>query len=204
MSKKEKFLEDLLFELCALPLDEAETEERLAFYREMIEDRIESGLSEEEAIAEIGSIDEIISSILKEIPLAKLVKKKIKPKRRISWWEITLMALGSPIWIAILASLFAVVISAYAVIWSLVAVVWACFAAFAACAPASIAMTVLYFCEGLAAQGIAFIGIALFAGGAAILLFLASKAATLGTAKLTKKIALWIKRLFLKRGADRK
>lgn len=204
MSKKEKFLEDLLLELCALPLDEKETEERLSFYREMIEDRIESGLSEEEAVAEVGSVDEIIASILKEIPLTTLVKKKIRPKRKISWWEITLIVLGSPIWIAILASLFAVVVSAYAVIWTLVAVAWAVFAAFAACTPAAIVMTVLYFCEGLAAHGIAFIGISLFAGGVAILLFLASKATTVGIARLTKNIALWIKRLFVKRGADRK
>ena len=46
-----------------------EIEERLTFYSEMIDDRIEEGLSEEQAIGEIGDIDEIIRKSLQTFRL---------------------------------------------------------------------------------------------------------------------------------------
>ena len=49
---KLKFLLLLNERLSHLP--SKEVEERLAFYSEMIEDRMEEGLSEEEAVSEVG------------------------------------------------------------------------------------------------------------------------------------------------------
>ncbi len=201
MNKRE-FLDRLAIKLCGLP--EKDLEERIAFYSETIDDRIESGLSEEEAVADLGSIDEIVASILADTPLTKLVKERMKPKRSMTWWEITLIAVGSPIWIVLFVSLFAVVISVYAVLWSLIAALWAIFVSFAVCTPAGIALSVLCFCDGAIALGIATIGISLFLAGAALLLFFASKAATVGTAMLTKNIALWIKRLFIRKKKEEK
>ena len=51
---KLQFLLALHDKLTGLPRDEVE--ERLNFYSEMIEDRMEDGLSEEEAVAAIGSV----------------------------------------------------------------------------------------------------------------------------------------------------
>ena len=51
---KQEFLLNLRKGLLGLPPQDIE--ERLAFYNEMIEDRIEDGLSEEEAVAEMGRI----------------------------------------------------------------------------------------------------------------------------------------------------
>ena len=53
--------EELREELMGLPQDEIE--ERLDFYSEMIEDRMEEGLSEEVAVAEIGIPAEIAAQI---------------------------------------------------------------------------------------------------------------------------------------------
>ena len=72
--------------LSFLPWEEAE--ERIDFYSEMISDQMEEGLSEEEAVAKIGSVEDIVSQILSDIPLSKLVKEKIKPKRKMGAWEI--------------------------------------------------------------------------------------------------------------------
>lgn len=63
---------------------------RLAFYGEMLDDRIEEGLSEDAAVAEIGDANEIVRQTVADIPLAKLAKEKIKPKRRLKAWEIIL------------------------------------------------------------------------------------------------------------------
>lgn len=57
---KQEFLMRLREGLSGLP--ENDIEERLIFYSEMIDDRKEEGLSEEEAVREIGNIDEIIGN----------------------------------------------------------------------------------------------------------------------------------------------
>ena len=62
----EEFLEQLQNGLGALT--ESDARERLNFYSEMIDDRMEEGLSEQEAVAQIGDVNEIIASILDEIP----------------------------------------------------------------------------------------------------------------------------------------
>lgn len=196
---KQAFIDKLTVELAALPQDVIDIEERVGFYGEMIDDRIEAGLTEEEAVADIGSIDEIMSQILADIPLGKLVKEKIKPKRRFTWWEITLIAVGSPLWIVILISLFAVVISAYAVLWSCIASIWALDVAFAGGAIGGIVAGILFICYGNLAGGLATLGLALFCAGAALAFFFVCRIATVGTAKLTKKIAIGIKRLFIKK-----
>ena len=71
---KLQFLLALHDKLAGLPRNEVE--ERLNFYSEMIEDRMEDGLSEEEAVAAVGSIDEIAEQITADIPLIKIVKEK--------------------------------------------------------------------------------------------------------------------------------
>jgi uncharacterized membrane protein len=72
--KKEEFLSTLKKKLSSLP--KQELEERLNFYSEMIDDRVEEGRTEEEAILDIGSIDDISAQIIAEIPLKKIVKEK--------------------------------------------------------------------------------------------------------------------------------
>ena len=57
---KNEFLEKLRNALFGLPNDDIE--ERIAFYNEMIDDKIEEGLSESQAVSEMGSIERIISA----------------------------------------------------------------------------------------------------------------------------------------------
>ena len=56
---KQEFLAQLRDALCGLP--QRDIDERLTFYSEMIDDRMEEGLSEEEAVAAVGSVDEIFT-----------------------------------------------------------------------------------------------------------------------------------------------
>ena len=106
---KMQFLMSLHNKLSGLPQNEIE--ERLNFYSEMIEDRIEEGVSEEEAVAQIGTVDEIAEQIIADIPLTKIAKEKIKPKRHIKAWEFVLLILGSPLWLSVLIAIFAVIFS---------------------------------------------------------------------------------------------
>ena len=66
---KQEFLNALKEGLKGLP--EKDIEERLTFYGEMIDDRIEEGRTEEEAVNEIGSVDEVVQQIVAETPLTR-------------------------------------------------------------------------------------------------------------------------------------
>ena len=81
MSKQE-FLAQLRKGLSGLPQDDRE--ERLAFYSEMIEDQMEDGLSEDEAVSAVGTVDEIVAQVVAEISLVKIAKERVKAKRRLS------------------------------------------------------------------------------------------------------------------------
>ena len=90
MSKQE-FLEQLRKGLSGLPQEDIE--ERVSFFNEMIEDRMDEGLTEEEAVMAAGPVEEIIEQTVADIPFAKIAKERIKPKRQLKTWEIVLLIL---------------------------------------------------------------------------------------------------------------
>ena len=194
---KIEFLDELRSRLSGLPVKEVE--ERLSFYGEMIDDRIEEGLSEEEAIKAIGSVDEICDAILEEIPLVKIAKEKVRSGRRMKAWEITLLALGSPIWAALLISAFSVLLSLYAVLWSLVAVCWAIFGSLAGSGVGGVTLGIAYVCTGRIFSGIGVIGMALVVAGLSVFMFFASLWAVKGAVWITKMIVRALKRCFVRK-----
>ena len=194
---KYDFIEALEKKLSGLP--EKEVDDRLSFYIEMIDDRIEEGIPEEEAVAQIGSVDEIAEQIISDIPFKAIAKKRLKNKKGIKAWEIVLLALGSPIWIPLLAAAFVIILSLYIVLWSLVISLLAVFISVLACAFAGIIAGGWFAITGNLLQGIAIIGAGIFCAGLSIFLFFGCKAATKGTAKLSKNIAVGIKKLFIKK-----
>ena len=194
--RKQEFLDALERELARLP--QKEVEERLAFYEEMIDDRIEDGLAEEDAVAAIGSVREITEQIIADIPLARLAKEKIKPKRKMKTWEIVLLTVGSLVWIPLGISAVAVILSLYVVLWALVVTVWAVFVALAACGAGGTVASICFALGGNGLVGLVVLGAGLVSAGLAILLFFGFLAATKGIAWLTKKITLGIKKAFVK------
>ena len=130
------------------------------FYAEMIEDRMEDGLSEEEAVAAIGAAEQ----------------ERIE-KKGMNLWMIVLIVLALPVLISLFAAAFSVYISLWAVALSL----WACLPAFAAAALGGI----VFFVSG---TGAALLGAALVCTGLAIFWFFGCKAATKAMVCLTKKL----------------
>ena len=122
---KQEFLDQLKARLSNLP--KQELEEYLNFYDEMINDRIEDGLAEVNAVAQIGSVDVIATQIMSENQRNKMAKKS-QPKRRLKAWEILLLILGSPIWLSLLIAAFSVVLALYVSLWSILVSLWAIFA----------------------------------------------------------------------------
>ncbi len=194
---KQEFIDALAQKLSRLPREDAE--ERTRFYLEMIDDRMEEGLSEGEAVAAAGPIDTIYSQIVAQVPLYRIIKDKIKPKRRLKGWEIALISTTSLIWVPLVISLFAVVIALYASLWAAVASLWAAFAALAVCVPAGLVGCIAAMIDANMALGCLFIGASLVTAGLAILAFFGCKWATVGSAILMKKSVLAIKKLMIKR-----
>ncbi|MBQ4602593.1 MAG: DUF1700 domain-containing protein [Clostridia bacterium] len=195
---KTEFLDALRKALSGLPNDEVD--QRLEFYSEMIDDRIEDGLSECEAVSDIGSIDEIVDQITADIPLGRLVKERIKTKKKLSGWNLTLIILGFPVWLPILAAAFAVMLSLYVCIWAIDISLWAVFVSLAGTSLGSVLLSVVCFVQGNIPTALAMSGTALVCVGLAIFSFFGCKAATKGVIALTKKMALGIKRLFVRKG----
>lgn len=75
---KSEFLDELCRRIKMLPPEE--TERAVSFYSEAIDDKVESGMTEEEAVASLGSMDDIVlqveSAALKSTPQQKKVGKK--------------------------------------------------------------------------------------------------------------------------------
>ena len=196
MSKQE-FLAQLRKGLSGLPQDDIE--ERLTFYSEMIEDRKEEGLSEEEAVSAVGTVDEIVTQVVAETPFAKIAKERIKSKRRLSAGEIVLLALGSPIWLSLGIAAFAVILSLYISLWAVIISLWAVFASFAACSIGGVLACVVFIVDGNGASGLAMLSAGIVCAGLAIFMFYGCKVATKGTLILTRKIAIWTKNCFIKK-----
>ncbi|MBO5938178.1 MAG: DUF1700 domain-containing protein [Clostridia bacterium] len=194
---KNEFMDILRSREALFGLPEEDIARSLSFYEELIDDRMEEGMSEEEAVADVGDPREIAAQILSEIPLSKLVKERIKPSRRLRAWEIVLLAVGSPIWLALLISVVAILVSLYAVLWSMVAVVWAVVAVLVGTFLVGIAALVLLCIQGSVGTGLILLGLGTVCGGLSLFCWFGAMAATKGAWWLSKKTPFWIKSLFI-------
>ncbi len=121
MSKNE-FISDLRERLSHIPA--IEVQKVLQYYIEMIDDRVEDGMSEQDAVKSLGSLDEIVKNIENEISLGIVVKEKVKEKTEKNGKIkniiiITLLILGFPIWGSLLIAGVVIVGSLYITVWSL-------------------------------------------------------------------------------------
>ena len=197
MNKKE-FLEELEKRLQALPKEEIQ--ERLEFYSEAIDDRVEEGLTEEQAIEQIGTLDEITWDIVKKTPLVKLVKEKVKPKRRMRAWEIVLLCVGFPLWFPLLITAFVLLLVAYILAWVLVIVTYSIEFAVSVAGVAAISMGAAAFFSGAHWFGFGLAAAGIMCLGFSILWIFACIGATKASIQLTRAIILSIKKRFVKRG----
>lgn len=206
---KQEFLEQLQNGLGALT--ESDARERLNFYSEMIDDRIEEGLCEQEAVAQIGEVNEIIASILAEIPQRAPEQMPIKvqepeqqkqapekkSKKGMEPWQIVMLILGAPLWVPLLIAAFSIVITLIAVLWSVVATLWG--ALFGALAGCGIGLTLFGLGCMIAGEwlvGAAVLGAGLTCAGLAVFAFIGCIYATKGAAWLTKMTFVGIAKLF--------
>ncbi len=125
--KRIEFLSALERELSCL--SESEREASLAFYCEMLDERIEAGENEADAIRSLGSPKAVAREILLDLSFPKLLKQAYPKNRRLSAWEITLLVLGSPIWLPLLITALSLLLVAYLLLWCAAIVLLSLYAA---------------------------------------------------------------------------
>ena len=188
---KESYLARLREALYGLP--EAEIEESLAYYAEQIEDRMEDGLNEEEAVAQLPAPEDAAQELLLDQPLARVVAARVKPKRRLGAWEIVLLVLGSPVWLPLLLTLAILVLTAYLLIWVVALVLWTVDLSAAAAALGGVIGMVAGILQRNMNLELVSVGTALVGAGLAILFFFASLWATKASARLGKALVRALK-----------
>lgn len=192
---KAEFLAELRAAISGLP--EADIEKSLDFYSEMIDDRVEDGLPEEEAVAALGSIEDIKTQILKDIPITKIIKEKVKPKRSLSGLEITLLIVGFPIWLPLLISVAAVIFSVYVTLWSVIVVLYSVDLVFFAGAIAGVLGSIPILFIGNISAVLLLLGSGFVCAGLGILWIFVCVGATKAIVWLTK---VFFKSLFIGKG----
>ena len=184
---KTEFLDALRHALGKLP--SYEVEQSIAFYAEMIDDRIEDGMSEQEAVAALGSVHAIAAQIVAETPpIPKAIAKANTGSRTLN---IVLLAILSPIWVTLALAFACMVLAIYLAIWSVVAMLLLC---------APIGVFGLAWCAatGFPLSGIWVFGCGLAGAGLGLFSWFGVLAASKGLVNLTHSFARWVKGLFIK------
>lgn len=195
---KEQFLQAIRKQISGLP--KQDIERFLDYYAEMIDDRMEDGLSEEAAVEAMGTVDEIVEQILADATISEekpqaenrqTENRKSFPK--LGTMEIVLLILGLPIWLPLLLSAFAVLLAVYITIWSVAVTLYVADVAFVVGAVAGIGAGVMQIVSGEITQAIFLFGSGLVCTGISILWFFGCNLIIKYIIKLTTMIFKWLK-----------
>ncbi len=194
---RDAFIGELRHRMAGLPQDTVER--TVEYYSELIADSMEDGISEAEAVARLGSLDEIVANVVKETPLTQIVQTRVQESKKKggSGWIIALLILGAPVWLPLLIAVCAVLFALFIALWAVVISLWAAVlgvivAGFVAAAAGVFELVRLH-----VPQGLVLLGGGLVCLGLCALLFLLLKLLTVGTVKLCKWIWTGIKSLFV-------
>ena len=195
---KETFLAEIREKIQGLP--QSDIEKFLDYYAEMIDDYVEDGRTQEEAIRELGSVEEIVEQILKETPLPHLVQEKVRPSHALRAWEIILLILGSPIWLPLALTVVLLFFCAYALVWMVIVLLYAIDAAVLFGGLAGLFCLLPFSLSGNVPQGIFTFGAGLVCIGIGLLFFFVCNKVGGALLRGSKWLLLRIKYAFVGKG----
>ena len=167
------------------------------YYSEIIYDRIDDGMSEEEAVSTLGAPESIVKEILSDTSFVNLVKRKVKKDSSIHGLSIAAIIIGAPVWIPILISVIALLLSVYVTLWSLVIAVWSVAVSFLVASIGTLFVSIRYLVEtGVYEFSLAF-GITLVLVGVGIFAILFSRLIAKALINLTKACIRKLKLFFV-------
>ena len=191
---KADYLSQIRDRIKGIPADEVE--KHIEYYSEMIDDRIEEGIPEEEAVAGMDTPKAVADMILQETPLSKLVEDKINSKRQFNTFELILIVLGSPVWLSLLIAAFSLVLALFITVFALVISYYAVGLAVGASGIVGIIGTVLFIVVLNVKASVFMLGVSLVCIGLLILFFMSVKPVTVAIVRFWAWICQLVKRVF--------
>lgn len=188
---RKQFLDGLKQELRGLP--QREIEQTLHYYTEIIADRVEEGMTEEEAVAKMEPMHVIARRVAADF------KGTAAPRAKMSGFMIAMIILGFPLWFPLLVTGAALMVVMLTLAWVLVLVLWAvCLALFSGGMAAIITLFIGGYHFGVPVVGQ--IGLGMAAMGLSIFLFYGAKGAIPLATGATLRLVSRIKKGFVRRG----
>lgn len=184
-------------------LSQSDIEKSLEYYSEMIDDRMEDGVSEEEAVAAMEAPEGIARQILMDMPLPKVVKAKAKPAHPLRIWEIILLIVGSPVWVPLTLTAILLFFVCYMVIWIMIFALYAIDFSFAVGALAGFIQGGISIFTMGGIQALFYFGGGLVSLGIAILLFFTFNILSVKLIHLSRQFVLWAKSRFVRKGDNK-
>lgn len=191
---KEMFTKELKKGLKGLPGEEKR--KQLSYYSELIDDMVEDGMTEAEAVARLGDVKDICENILKEFSIRISPEKTNKPSTawKVIW--IILIVLGSPVWLSFLLSVFAVVLAIYVCFWAVVISLFAVAFALAVSSLAMIVFLIFKLIVSNVATAVLALAAAFLLAGLAVLIGLAAYWTAVGAVLTASAIVKAVKSVF--------
>ena len=137
-----------------------------------------------DSVAAIGDPDEIARTILASTNFPQPTAPVQKAGKRLRWWEILLLVLGSPVWLSLIIAVAAVIFSLWISLWSVVISLYATAVALGASAIGC--LLAVFFTFDVPGSAAVALGAALICAGLTILIFMLSNLAAKGMVALTK------------------
>lgn len=201
---KTEFINSLKSKITDMPYQEVE--KTINYYAEIIDDRIEEGINEEEAVEALGNIDEIVREIRMDIPLSSLISQKVKQSHdkasNKTLWMI-LAIVGFPFWLPLSIAFAAVVFSVYITIWAVVFSLFAVVLSLGLAAVAGFVGGVIQCFSAGFPQGMFFVGLSICIAGLFIMSFRPMLWLCKKIAKLTCIFFRYVKSLFVSKEATK-
>lgn len=198
-TSRTEFLDELRRGLSALPA--AEAEKSVSFYAEMIDDRVEYGESEADAVAAMGDAGEVARTIIAELPAVPKAIVKSKTKSATANWVLAVVL--SPIWVSLAIVALALVFSVYVTIWALAFAVWAVAIALLCCGPMGLAVAVYCLAVGDPVVAAWQLGAGLACFGLGMLCLVGAKKASVWFIDVSRRYVGRVRSWFVKdRGAE--
>jgi uncharacterized membrane protein len=191
---KTAFLVRLRVALDRLPAYEIES--LLTFYAEMIDDRVEDGMTAAQAIESLGAVAQIAEQLIAQTPVVPKAIARVKTKSRAL--NIVLLIIGAPLWIPLAITFAAVAFTIWLVIWVLLVSLWVVIAALLLSGIAGIAMGFYFLATAYPLIALFIVGAGLACAGIGLFSSFGVVAASKGLYRLTRLFASKIRSLFVR------
>jgi len=191
---KTEFLNALKNKISTLP--QYEIDKFINYYSEILDDKIEDGMTEEEAVAGLEDVTKIAEKIMYEMPLPVLIKSRFNIDQTVI--TVLIIVFGFPIWFPLLMASLGILFGIY---MAILGVIIACYAVVFGLGVGGIASTVasIYAFTLSPTTGLVALGGGLICIALSIFAVFPAMTVTKAMCKLTAWIGRQIKSIFIKK-----